>query len=75
VLLDLHLPDIDGSEVLRYLREDPTTSSIPVIIVSADATPGQIRRHLAAGAYAYLTKPLDVREILELLDELLERVG
>jgi signal transduction histidine kinase/ActR/RegA family two-component response regulator len=73
VLLDLHLPDVDGSEVLRYLREDPTTSSIPVIIVSADATPGQVRRLLAAGAYAYLTKPLDVRELLGLLDEILER--
>jgi len=73
VLLDLHLPDIDGSEVLRHLREDPTTSSIPVIIVSADATTGQVRRLLSSGAYAYLTKPLDVRELLALLDEILER--
>jgi CheY-like chemotaxis protein len=73
VLLDLHLPDIDGSEVLRHLSEDPITSSIPVIIVSADATPTQVNRLLASGAYAYLTKPLDVRQLLDLLDQLLER--
>jgi signal transduction histidine kinase/ActR/RegA family two-component response regulator len=71
VLLDLHLPDIDGADVLRQLREDPITAAIPVIIVSADATPGQVGRLLAAGAYAYLTKPLDVREFLQVLDQLL----
>jgi signal transduction histidine kinase len=71
VLLDLHLPDVSGDEVLRELRDDPATASIPVVIVSADATPGQIQRLTAAGAMAYLTKPLDVRELLRLLDEVL----
>jgi CheY-like chemotaxis protein len=70
VLLDLHLPDIDGAEVLRQLREDPLTSSVPVIVVSADATAGQVGRILAAGAYAYLTKPLDVAQLLTMLDTL-----
>jgi CheY-like chemotaxis protein len=70
VLLDLHLPDMDGYEVLHELRDDPATSSIPVIVVSADATQGQIQRLLAAGAAAYLTKPLDVREFLRLVDDL-----
>lgn len=50
VLLDLHLPDLGGEEVLQRLRDDPATASIPVVIVSADATPGQIRRLLTAGA-------------------------
>ncbi|HMC37912.1 MAG TPA: response regulator, partial [Actinomycetota bacterium] len=71
VLLDLHLPDLPGEEVLNALREDPRTSDIPVVVVSADATPSQIRKLLAAGATAYLTKPLDVRRFLELMDETL----
>jgi len=73
ILLDLHLPDIRGDEVLRLLHHDPRTRSIPVVMVSADATPGQIERLLAAGATDYLTKPLDVRKFLQLLDRLLDR--
>jgi CheY-like chemotaxis protein len=69
VLLDLHLPDLPGEEVLRLLREEPRTRGIPVLILSADASPGQIRRLLDQGASAYLTKPLDVRQLLERLDE------
>ena len=46
VLLDLHLPDISGDEVLQRLRDDPVTAKIPVVIVSADATPGQVQRLL-----------------------------
>jgi CheY-like chemotaxis protein len=64
ILLDLHMPDINGDEVLRQLRDDPTTASTPVVIVSADATPGQIERLLAEGATGYLTKPLDLQELL-----------
>jgi CheY-like chemotaxis protein len=71
VLLDLHLPDIDGTDVLRQLRDDPVTASIPVVIVSADATPRQTQRLLAAGARAFLPKPLEVRDLLRLLDEVL----
>ncbi len=73
ILLDLHLPDFHGDEVLRRLHDDPRTRSIPVVMVSADATPGQIERLLAAGASDYLTKPLDVRKLLEVLDRNLKR--
>jgi CheY-like chemotaxis protein len=69
ILLDLHLPDVPGDEVLRRLREEPQTRGIPVVILSADATPGQVERLLAAGAQAYLTKPLDVRQLLALVDQ------
>ncbi|PYM21276.1 MAG: hypothetical protein DMD81_00010 [Candidatus Rokuibacteriota bacterium] len=69
ILLDLHLPDISGQEVLERLRDDPRTEKIPVVILSADATPGQITRLLARGAARYLTKPLDVKELLTVLDE------
>ena len=71
ILLDLHLPDLHGAEVLSRLRDDPATSAITDVIVSADATPGQIERLLAAGAQAYLTKPLDVHQFLAVLDDTL----
>jgi signal transduction histidine kinase len=70
VLLDMHLPDVNGDHVLRELRDDPRTAAIPVVVISADATTGQIKRLLAEGAKAYLTKPLDVGELRGLLDEL-----
>jgi len=71
VLLDLHLPGIDGEEVLRRLQADPQTATVPVVVVSADVTPGQQERLLAAGAIEYLGKPLDVPRFLEVLDGLL----
>lgn len=71
VLLDLHLPDIAGEEVLRRLRSDPRTAGIPVVVVSADATRASLERLRAAGASAYLTKPLDVGEFLEVVDRFL----
>jgi CheY-like chemotaxis protein/nitrogen-specific signal transduction histidine kinase len=71
ILLDLHLPDISGEEILRRLREDPMTSSIPVVMVTADATAGQVQRLLSAGAVAYLTKPLDVTMLLSVIDGIL----
>jgi signal transduction histidine kinase/ActR/RegA family two-component response regulator len=72
ILLDQHLPDVPGAEVLQRLKAHPETRSIPVVIVSADATPGQRRRLLELGAAAYVTKPIDVPAFLELLDQLLD---
>ncbi len=69
ILLDLNLPDISGADVLRGLRERPETRDIPVVVISADITPGQIVRLRDAGARQYLTKPLDVRMFLAVLDE------
>ena len=71
VLLDLHLPDMQGLEVLLKLRADPLTRDIPVVVTSADATPGQIARLRAAGADEYLTKPLDIPLFSELVRKLL----
>jgi signal transduction histidine kinase len=71
VLLDLHLPDLSGERVLTTLRSDPATRSIPVVILSADATLKQRDRMLAKGAKAYLTKPIGVVRLLEVLDEVL----
>jgi PAS domain S-box-containing protein len=75
IILDLHLPDLPGEAVLARLRDDVRTRAIPVVILSADATPGQVTRLLAQGARAYLTKPLDLNELLSLLDEILAERG
>jgi signal transduction histidine kinase/CheY-like chemotaxis protein len=65
ILLDLHLPDQHGREVLDQLKRDPATAAIPVVILSADATPTQLERLLLAGAAGYLTKPIDARSLLD----------
>ena len=70
VLLDLHLPDISGEEVVRRLRKNPATDAIPVVIATADASPGVTKRMQAAGATACLSKPLEVQRVLELIDDL-----
>lgn len=67
ILLDLHLPDTPGEEVLRRVRADPATRDIPVVVLSADATNRQIARLLENGAHDYLTKPFDLRRFLELI--------
>lgn len=72
VLLDLHLPDIQGEDVLRQLRGAPDCSDIPVVILSADATPGQRERLLAAGAQAFITKPLEVKPFIATVESVLE---
>jgi signal transduction histidine kinase/ActR/RegA family two-component response regulator len=63
ILLDMHLPDIGGEEVLRRMRAEPATAGIPVIVLSAEAAPGIIRRMRANGVVGYLTKPLDLAEL------------
>jgi PAS domain S-box-containing protein len=71
ILLDLHLPDMPGWQVLAQLKADHLTREIPVVIISADATAPQIKRLLSAGARAYLTKPIDIAEFFRVIDEAL----
>jgi PAS domain S-box-containing protein len=68
ILLDIHLPEMDGWAVMRVLREDPDTRDIPVVAVSANAMRGDLERGRAAGFADYLTKPLDVARMLDVLD-------
>jgi PAS domain S-box-containing protein len=72
VLLDLHLPDMNGSDVLAKLKADSRTSAIPVIMLSADATKSQINKLMVAGASDYLTKPLDVDRFLKAIESHLQ---
>ena len=71
ILLDVHLPDLSGDEALQILKHDPATAAIPVVVISADSTPGQVERLMNAGASGFLTKPLDVGQLFQLLDHLL----
>lgn len=68
ILLDLHLPDMPGEEVLHALQADAGTREIPIVILTADATSDHTDRLLAAGARAYLTKPLQLARLLQLFD-------
>lgn len=68
VLLDMHLPDIQGDEVLLKLRNNEATSKIPILMLSADATNSQREKLLSLGANAYITKPLDIRKFIAKVD-------
>lgn len=71
ILLDIRLPGIDGYEVLRRLRDDARTAAIPVVAVSADAMPADVRRGLQAGFADYLTKPVELQRLIAALQRLL----
>jgi CheY-like chemotaxis protein len=75
VLLDLHLPDLPGEEVLQRLRADPRTQHLPIVIASADATPGRVRQLRELGADDYLAKPYDVQQFLDVVDRALDNGG
>ncbi|HEY5054446.1 MAG TPA: ATP-binding protein, partial [Solirubrobacterales bacterium] len=68
ILLDQDLPDMEGLAILRALREQEDRADVPVVIVSADAAPGQQKKALVAGANGYLVKPFTIDGLLEVLD-------
>ena len=72
ILMDINLPGINGFQALKILQEDPVTAHIPVIAISANATPGDIRRGFEAGFFRYLTKPINVVAFMDALDLALE---
>ena len=71
ILMDINLPGISGIEVMQVLRADPTTASIPIIALSANAVPRDIKKGLQAGFFAYITKPIQVSELIKMLDSAL----
>ena len=64
VLMDILMPDVDGVEALRRLRADERTAAIPVLAVTAQAMQGDRERFLAEGFDGYLSKPVNVSELL-----------
>jgi PAS domain S-box-containing protein len=71
ILLDLHLPEMDGFQVLAKLKEMAETRDIPVLALTASAYPGDIKRGLTAGFFRYLTKPIDIKALFTAIDEAL----
>lgn len=71
ILLDLHLPGISGQEALKLLKSDQAISSIPVVVLSADITSGVIGELMKLGAQAFLTKPLNIEDFIQLVDEMM----
>jgi CheY-like chemotaxis protein/anti-sigma regulatory factor (Ser/Thr protein kinase) len=69
ILLDMHLPDVPGSEILHRLQADLRTRLIPVVALSSDPSPEQTERLLASGAHACLAKPIEVKELMAILDQ------
>ena len=72
ILMDINLPGISGIQALRILAQDPATAHIPVIALSANAMPHDIKKGIEAGFFRYLTKPIKVNEFLDTLDLALE---
>jgi signal transduction histidine kinase/ActR/RegA family two-component response regulator len=72
VLLDMHLPDARGIDVLRELKADPSTRQMPVIIVSADTVADRLHEAMRAGALAYIAKPIERVQALEKIDRALQ---
>ena len=68
ILMDINLPGMSGTQVLRLLAEEPATALIPVVALSANAMPRDIAKGLAAGFFRYLTKPIKVAEFMDTLD-------
>lgn len=72
ILMDINLPGISGIQALKILREDTTTAHIPVVALSANAIPRDIKKGLEAGFFRYLTKPIKVDEFMDTLDATLK---
>ena len=72
ILMDINLPGISGTEAMTILRADPATAHIPIVAISANAMPSDIRKGLEAGFFSYLTKPILINEFMDTLDTALE---
>jgi CheY-like chemotaxis protein len=70
--MDINLPGINGFKALKILREEPATTHIPVISISANAMPRDIEKGLEAGFFRYLTKPIKVNEFIIALEDALK---
>ena len=73
ILLDLNLPDMRGEDVLASLQADPATRDIPILVMTADASPGVAERLTAMGARAFVTKPFAIADFLDVAAPFLRR--
>jgi CheY-like chemotaxis protein len=71
ILMDLSMPEMDGWEAARRIKADPLTASIPMVAVTAHALPGDRQRALEAGCSDYVTKPINLHELVETVNRAL----
>lgn len=75
IITDINMPDLNGLEFIRYVKEHPHYRSIPVIIVSTENKPDDRKRGLALGASDYLTKPFEAHELIQCVTQTLNLKG
>lgn len=75
VILDVMLPDLSGIDLLHIIRKDPRIAHLPILLVSAKSQLVDIRRGLEAGANGYLTKPVTYRNLNNVVDSIIDKVG
>lgn len=75
ILMDCHLPGMDGLSATRQLKSLEATSGIPVVAVTAHAMPGDRERALEAGCNEYISKPVDFSRLIDIVDKLLPARG
>ena len=75
VLMDCHMPVLDGLEATRRLRLEPRFFRLPVIALTADVMSAQIKTCLDAGCDAHVAKPIDLRNLLSVMDRCVARGG
>ncbi|MBC7860352.1 MAG: PAS domain S-box protein [Burkholderiaceae bacterium] len=71
ILMDMNLPGISGAEAQKILRDDPKTAAIPVIALTANAMPHDVKAGIEAGFFRYITKPINIEEFTEAIDSAL----
>lgn len=71
ILLDWSMPELDGIQTLQQLKGNPNTEHIPVVMLTAKSLDSDVSKGWTAGVDAYLTKPFNPRELLDLVDRLL----
>lgn len=72
LLCDIHLPEMDGQEVIEHVRANPATANTPFIIMTADPNQAAIRQRLGIDAHALLSKPFQITDLLERVQNLLK---
>lgn len=75
IFMDIQLPVMDGLEAIRLIRSDPTARHIPIVALTGNAMDEDEKRMRKAGCDGYLSKPFKVKELLQVIDSLLELSG
>jgi CheY-like chemotaxis protein len=70
VLLDLRIPRLDGFEVLQWIRDNPATKTLPVVVLAGSSFRADVRRALELGANSYAVKPGTIEELQESIDQI-----